>query len=206
MDGIHDLGGMHGFGPVSRDTAPHGAWEDIPKALLYLGAAKLRKFNVDQYRHAVERIPPQLYLTSNYFERALTGIATLYVEAGLVSHEELEKWAGGHLPLARPIGPGRANPPPPVHIFQAGDCVKVRELYVSGHVRMPAYVRGKAGVVIERDIDVHFPDAAGHGAPADCVPTYHVEFVASELWPDAEPGNRIIMSLCHDYLEQRDWS
>jgi nitrile hydratase len=203
MDGIHDLGGMQGFGPVMKDPRPHAAWEDIPKALLYLGAAKLKKFNVDQYRHAVERIPPQLYLTNSYFERALTGVATLYIENGLVSLEELEQRAGGRFPLAGPIKPGRENPPPPVGLFQVGDRVKVRELFVSGHVRMPAYVRGKVGLVIERDIDIQFPDAAGHGDHAESVPSYHIEFVASELWPDAERDNRIIMNLCHDYLERQ---
>ncbi|VVE13753.1 SH3-like domain-containing protein [Pandoraea cepalis] len=202
MDGIHDLGGMQGFGPVSKDPHEHATWEIIPKVLLYIGAAKLKKFNVDQYRHAIERIVPLQYLAESYFERSLTGLASLYVETGVLDHRELEERAGGRWPLSLPVGPGREPPPPPEFLLKVGDRVKTRNIFVSGHVRMPAYARGKCGVVIERDIDIHYPDAVGNGIPSGYVPTFHVEFLATELWADAEPGATLVMSLCQDYLEQ----
>ncbi|MDR5804784.1 SH3-like domain-containing protein [Caballeronia sp. LZ001] len=202
MDGIHDLGGMQGFGPVSKEAHDHADWEIVPKALLSLGAGKLKKFNVDQYRHAVERIVPLQYLSENYYERSLTGLATLYVETGVLSHSELETRAGGRWPMGRPMGPGRAAPPPPTELLQLGDRVRARNIFVPGHVRMPAYVRGKTGVVIERDRDIHYPDAVGNGLPSGYVPTFHVEFEASELWADAEYGVKVVMSLPQEYLER----
>ncbi|MGH7786970.1 MAG: hypothetical protein ACRERC_08900, partial [Candidatus Binatia bacterium] len=57
MDGIHDLGGMNGFGPVAVEPDEpvfHEPWEAIAFALNALGIAVLGAYNVDEYRHAIE--------------------------------------------------------------------------------------------------------------------------------------------------------
>ena len=122
-------------------------------------------------------------MTAAYYERHLTAVATLLVEKGLVTREELEALAGGGFPLAGPIGPGRRAAPP--QSFAIGETVRVRNEYVPGHMRMPAYIRGKTGVVVSVSPAYPFPDAAGHGLQAPMEPTYDVRFRARDLWADA---------------------
>ena len=82
MDGMHDLGGRQGFGSVrySRDARPfHARWE-VRANSLYAFAVRRGIFNMDEYRHAIERMEPRHYLTASYYERSLTSLATLLVE------------------------------------------------------------------------------------------------------------------------------
>src|ERR1700730_18950559 len=109
MDGMHDWGGKEGFGPVrhAEGTAVFkAAWEPRANALYSL-AVRLGIFNMDEYRHAIERMEPRHYLSASYYERSLTSLATLCVEKGIVTKEELERRAQGGFPLSLPIGPGR---------------------------------------------------------------------------------------------------
>ena len=149
MDGVHDLGGRQGFGRIRyRAGAPafHAAWEKRVNAL-YGMAVRRGIFNMDEYRHAIERMPPRHYLSASYYERSLTSLATLCVEKGVVTREELEELAKGHFPLSEPSAPGRSNLPGRER-FQAGDRVRVKNDFFAGHVRMPGYIRGKPGVVV----------------------------------------------------------
>src|SRR3954468_23955066 len=111
MDGIHDLGGRQGHGPIRYTpdaTAFHHAWEVRVNAL-YAFAVRSGIFNMDEYRHAIERMDPRHYLTASYYERSLTSLATLCVEKGILPREELERRAGGEFPLASPSAAGRGN-------------------------------------------------------------------------------------------------
>ena len=144
MDGMHDLGGKQGFGPVRHSAKAaifHAPWERRVNALLAL-AVKHRLLNMDEYRHAIERMEPRHYLSAGYYERSMTGLATLCVEKGLMTREELERAAGGAFPLSRPSAPGRTNAPERGR-FRPGDRVRVKEDFVPGHIRMPGYIRGK---------------------------------------------------------------
>src|SRR5438309_11261159 len=137
MDGIHDLGGTQGFGPVRHvPEAPafHADWEKRANALYSL-AVRLGVFNMDEYRHAIERMEPRHYLSASYYERTLTSLATLCVEKGLTTREELERRAGGAFPLALASAPGRGNAPTRER-FVAGDRVRVKADHVPGHVCM----------------------------------------------------------------------
>lgn len=111
VDGIHDLGGMSGFGAVDVEIDEptfHEPREAIAFGLNALGIAVLRAYNVDEYRHSIERMLPGQYLSASYYERVLTGVATLLVEKGVVTRDELEHRAGGEFPLAQP--PARVEP------------------------------------------------------------------------------------------------
>src|SRR5215510_6518340 len=102
MDGMHDLGGRQGFGTVRYTLdAPffHAAWE-LRANSLYAYAVRCGVFNMDEYRYAIERMEPRHYLSASYYERSLTGLATLCVEKGLTTREELERLARGTFPLA----------------------------------------------------------------------------------------------------------
>jgi nitrile hydratase subunit beta len=203
MDGIHDLGGRQGFGRVrfTKDAkAFHEAWEVRANAL-YGYAARLGLINMDEYRHAIERMDPRHYLTASYYERSLTGLATLCVEKGLTTREELERLAGGAFPLSAPSAPGRGNAPDRER-FKPGDRVRVKEDFVPGHVRMPAYIRGRTGVVVSETPAYPFPDAHAHGVHAQDEPTYDVRFRSEDLWPNSADPALVHVGVFQSYLER----
>ena len=203
MDGIHDLGGKQGFGPVRHSPEArvfHADWEKRVNALYSL-AVRQGVFNMDEYRHAIERMEPRHYLGAGYYERTLTSLATLCVEKGLVSRAELERRAQGSFPLSLPSAPGRSNVAAR-ETYLPGDRVRVRSDPVAGHVRMPAYIRGKTGVVVSESPAYPFPDAHAHGLPADDEPTFDVRFSSSELWPNASDAAFIHVGVFQSYLER----
>jgi nitrile hydratase beta subunit len=207
MDGVHDLGGKQGFGRVryTHDAAPfHERWE-VRVNSLYANAVRRGVFNMDEYRHAIERMDPRHYLAASYYERSLTSLATLCVEKGLVTRGELEGRANGAFPLAMPSAPGRANAAARQR-FALGDRVRVRDRSVPGHMRMPGYVRGKSGVVVGISPAYPFPDAHAHGVPSENEPTYDVRFRSEELWPGSCEPALVHVGLFESYLERDDQS
>lgn len=203
MDGMHDLGGKQGFGPVRYTlNAPvfHAPWE-LRVNSLYSLAVRAGIFNMDEYRHAIERMEPRHYLTASYYERTLTSLATLCVEKGVLSVAELERRADGRVPLASPSAPGRANVPDRER-FAAGDRVRVRPDHVPGHMRLPGYIRGKCGVVVGESPAYPFPDAHAHGIEAADEPTYDVRFQAEELWPQSAEPALVHVGVFQSYLER----
>ncbi len=202
MDGIHDMGGRQGFGRVRyalKAQTYHEPWEKRVNALNSL-AVKLGIFNMDEYRHAIERMEPRHYLSASYYERTLTSLATLCVEKGILTQEELERRAQGQFPLSMPSAPGRGNVETR-QTLKPGDKVRVRTDHVPGHVRMPGYIRGKTGVVVGVSPKYPFPDAHAHGIHAEDEPTYDVRFNAEELWPnDADPAH-VHVGVFESYLE-----
>ena len=203
MDGMHDLGGKQGFGPVRHSPKAqvfHEPWEKRVNALYSL-AVKLGIFNMDEYRHAIERMEPRHYLSASYYERSLTSLATLCVEKGIMTREELERRSEGLFPLALPSAPGRSNAAQRER-FEAGDRVKVRTDLVAGHMRLPAYIRGKVGTVVSESPAYPFPDAHAHGVQAEDEPTYDVRFSAEELWPNAADPAFVHVGVFQSYLER----
>jgi nitrile hydratase beta subunit len=203
MDGIHDMGGRQGFGRVryTRDApAFHESWE-VRANSLYALAVRRGIFNMDEYRHAIERMEPRHYLVASYYERSLTSLATLCVEKGVVSREELEQRAQGAFPLAAPSAPGRSNLPVRQR-FAPGDRVRVRLDFVPGHVRMPGYIRGKTGVVVSESPAYPFPDAHAHGVAAQDEPTFDVRFKSEDLWPNSADAALVHVGVFQSYLER----
>ncbi|HEY6421335.1 MAG TPA: nitrile hydratase subunit beta [Candidatus Binataceae bacterium] len=194
MNGVHDMGGMDGFGPVvHEDDEPvfHAEWEGRVYALVG-SALRAIDVNVDEFRHAIERIAPAQYLASSYYERWLSALETLLVERGATGMRARDAVA------SRAETPRRAR-------FTPGDRVRARNLNPAGHTRMPRYVRGKSGV-IRRDWGVFvFPDSNAHHAGTRPQHVYCVEFAARELW--GKPANireRLFIDLCDEYLEPAD--
>jgi hypothetical protein len=92
MNGIHDLGGMQGFGPVEREADEpvfHEDWERRIFALLNLTIAA-GQYNVDEIRHSIERMGAAEYLTTPYYEHWLHAAEDLLDKKGVVPHAELE--------------------------------------------------------------------------------------------------------------------
>jgi nitrile hydratase subunit beta len=217
MNGAHDLGGMHGLGPVERDPHEekfHAEWERRVFGLtLAMGASGA--WNIDMSRHAREDQHPVDYLRSSYYEIWLTGLERLLQEAGIVSAEELASGQasdGGVRPprklMAENVDAVLAKggpvdrPPTAPALFQAGDAVRARLFHPYRHTRLPRYARGRPGV-IER---VHgcyvFPDTNAHGAGENPQWCYAVRFDGDGLWgPDAEAGTAVLVDCWESYLE-----
>jgi nitrile hydratase subunit beta len=207
VDGIHDLGGMQGFGPVNHSPAEpafHYQWEAVARALLTVVAGAVQASG-GEFRHSIERMDPGHYLTSSYYEHWLTAAATLAVEHGLVTGPELEQRAGGWFPLSGPVlAPPVADAGPDVGTprFSVGERVRVREWHPPGHTRCPRYVRGKMGVVVRVDGIHSLPDVEAHGSARRYEPTYSVRFDAAELWRDGQRGVWVHVDLWDSYLER----
>ncbi len=91
MNGIHDLGGMHGFGAIERDEnepAFHAGWEGRTFAIV-LATMASRYWNAGELRRSIERMPPARYLTATYYERWLYALEALLLEKNLLSREEI---------------------------------------------------------------------------------------------------------------------
>lgn len=207
MDGIHDLGGMQGFGRIVREEDEpvfHEDWQRIAFGLMILPQATIRCNNADEYRHSVERMIPAHYLQSHYYERVLTGATTLLVEKGVLSIDDLEARAGGSFPLSVPVSddPMINLAPQPEARFSIGDNVRVLDIHPTGHVRAPRFCRGKTGIVIHVAPKFNFPDTAAHGGTRRKEHTYHVEFRSEDLWNSGDVTcDSVIVDLWDSYLE-----
>ena len=206
------MGGMDGFGPVvSEQNEPvfHADWERRAYALVSLAMGAVQT-NVDEFRHAIERIPPARYLASSYYERWLAAAEALLVERGIVTREELLAKQDASIDPALIANPIPARGPTPAREksqknprarFAKGTRVRARNLNPSGHTRLPRYVRGKAGVVA-RDWGVFvFPDTNAHHAGTKPQHCYCVAFDARELWGKTTIRERLYIDLWEDYLE-----
>lgn len=222
MNGPHDMGGMHGFGPVVREENEpvfHDDWERTVFAMQR--AIRARGIvNIDESRHGIERMPPAEYLAASYYERWLASLERNLVEKGIVTREELEDRRALLREHPETPAPQREDPeliallnePPSgqdlyqregaAARFAAGDRVVTRNVHPTGHTRLPRYVRGKRGVVHAVRGGFVFPDTHAHGQGEQPQPMYTVCFEGEELWgPSSEPRERVYIDLWESYLE-----
>ena len=193
MNGIHDLGGSQGHGPIVVEASEpvfHEPWEGRVRGMMaQLIAAGV--FNLDEFRHAQERLPQDAYLTTGYYARWLAAIELLLDEKGL----------RGDAPVGAPSGvmpESRATPR-----FAPGDRVITRNMQPAGHTRLPRYARGKHGNVESRRGPFLLPDSNAHRSGRDWEPVYTVVFAARELW-GGSAGTResVSIDLWQSYLEE----
>jgi nitrile hydratase len=220
MNGAHDLGGMHGFGPINPEpeaTEPvfHAEWEKRVFGLR-LAAGTLGKWNKDIGRHSIERQRPIDYLRHTYYENWLAGLEKLLVEKGFVSADELA--AGKAVGLAdeytrkrvlraeqvstifaksRSVEMPIESPPR----FKPGDRVRAINRHPTGHTREPRYVCGCVGVIHAHHGAHVFPDRSAEGV-REGQHLYSVRFEASALWGEsASAKSAVYVDLWEDYLE-----
>lgn len=226
MNGIHDLGGMHGFGVVEHDPREplfHADWERTVLAV-QLTALGQRLYNLDELRHSIERMPPDEYLNATYYERWLAAIDRLLIEKGVIDAAELERRAAAFQddPQAFPTPPSatpgetefvhpaldrrrghpfrrEASAPPR---FAIGDTVLTKHWQPAGHTRLARYVRGKRGRVHRHQGCFVFPDANAHGRGEEPDHVYNVRFEAEELWGEsAAHRDAVYVDLWESYIE-----
>jgi nitrile hydratase beta subunit len=217
MNGVHDMGGMHGFGKVEvePDEPPfHAAWEGrvlaMNRAMGYCGL-----WNIDIVRFSRESLSPTLYLSSSYYRKWHYALEDLLVEYDLVGMDELD--AGRALHPARPVkrtltrekamaslsrgSYQRAAAAPAM--FKAGDRVRTRNINPAGHTRLPRYARCHTGI-IEHVRGCHvFPDSLTAGKGEDPQWLYTVVFTGPELWgAGADPTVKVSIEAWEPYLER----
>jgi len=218
MNGVHDMGGMQGFGPVLREPGEpvfHAEWEARAFALT-LAMATPGGWNIDMGRHARERLAPGQYLTSSYYQIWLAGLKTMIMEAGLATAEEMETGVASTPPAKvrrilkadqvaeamRRGGPADRDPGNSVAGFAAGDRVRVRNFHPTGHTRAPRYLRGARGEISTIHGFHVFPDASAAGKGDQPQWLYSVRFSARDLWgDDANPADHVHADLWESYLE-----
>ncbi len=217
MNGVHDMGGMHGMGPIpyeKNEPVFHARWEGRAFAL-NLAMQAWRKWNIDARRYEKELLPAAEYLRMSYYETWTARLVELLVKSGLVTRAEVES--------GRPApGSPKATPPltadkvpsmlrngalasrdvPIVPRFQAGQLVRARNMHPTGHTRLPRYTRGKLGT-IDLDHGVYvFPDTNAQFLGEKPQHVYSVRFAARELWGEqAAPRDAVYVDLWDDYLE-----
>jgi nitrile hydratase len=201
LNGVHDMGGMDGFGPViaePNEPVFHERWEGVVRGIFEQTDG--RYFNLDEFRRSLERMPPEAYLAASYYERWLFAIESILKEKGVVSDGELTSGRpSSPAPSALPKG---GSPGSQVAQFKPGDHVVTRNMHPKGHTRLPRYARGKRGIIRRHYGSFPLPDSNAHGNGPDFQPCYAVEFEARELWGnDATAGDRVCIDLWESYLQ-----
>jgi nitrile hydratase len=214
---IHDLGGMHGFGPVEaeRDEPPfHDMWEGRAGGILEVMTFP-PGFTVDRFRYLRETLRPDLYLTQTYYEQWIYIAEQVLLEAGMISAEELARGNASPQSTKRNDAmradavwdflhdcthSGRHVREAPR--FAIGQRVRARNMQPAGHTRLPRYARGKSGIIISHYGGHVLPDASAHGKGDAPQHLYTVRFAARELWgAAANPRDSVHLDLWESYLE-----
>jgi nitrile hydratase beta subunit len=216
MDGIHDMGGMHGFGkvePEANEPVFHAAWEGrcltLNRALQAIGA-----WNMDEGRAGIEELPPDVYLTSSYYGKWALRLQNLVVKFGLAGADEI---AAGHAlrtgkPLTGKFGVAQlpatltrgafGRPAQAAARFKIGYRVRTKNIHPPTHTRLPRYARGHVGVIKAiRGCHV-FPDSSALGAGENPQWLYTVLFEGRELWGEnTDPTLTVSIEAFEPYLE-----
>jgi nitrile hydratase subunit beta len=220
MDGVHDMGGMHGFGPVvvgGGDEVFHEDWE--PRVFALYQLSNVRDLVGGPGGRAVrESMDPAHYLEASYYERWLWSVERRLEAKGTIVPGEVEAMMA-QLSATEAV-PTAADPElaaeaiaelregsPVMDVavsprFAPGDRVRVRRMHPDGHTRCPRYVRGAVGVVERVQGTDLLPDRATYGLPTEPEPVYAVAFASQELWGNSdEPPWTVLLDLFDTYLE-----
>jgi len=216
MNGLHDMGGMHGFGrvePEPNEPVFHAEWEGhtlaITRAMGYTGV-----WTIDQTRAGIEELPPDIYLSSSYYKKWALRLEKLVVALGLAGADELKaghasqpgktlkrKLTVADVPASLTRG-SFARPAPSPARFKSGDRVRTKNIHPQTHTRLPRYARGHVGVV-EAMRGCHvFPDSSALGAGDNPQWLYTVRFEGRELWGEnTDPTLTVSIEAFEPYLE-----
>jgi nitrile hydratase beta subunit len=223
MNGGHDLGGVQGLGRVEREENEpvfHSPWEKSVFGMVWatFGAGL---YNLDEFRHGIERMHPVHYLASRYYEHWLSTMERNLIAKGCITEEELEARTRQFLDNPSAPVPHQDNPALPERLvqlihagaptrrqvntpprFRVGDQVVARIIHPTGHTRLARYIRGKRGVV-EHVYDAYvFPDTNAHGHGESPQYVYGVRFEGRELWGDTAEANQVVsFDLWESYLQ-----
>ena len=218
MNGVHDMGGMQGFGPIEREVNEpvfHAPWEGRVITMV-LAIAAWGKFGADQRRTVRELIPPAEFLRMSYYEIWYTGLIVNMLDAGMVTRAEIDSGMpvtgsakstpalmAARVPAFFANGAPKKRNVPDAPNFRVGQRVRAKNINPTTHTRLPRYARGRTGVV-SRDYGIYvFPDANASGQGEKPQHLYSVRFEARELWgQQAKPKDSVCIDMWDDYLER----
>ena len=223
MNGVHDLGGMHGFGAIEREADEpvfHDAWEGRVYGIVTAIREERDVYAPYGSRHYIENIPPARYLAASYYEKWMLALDAALLNSGLLAADELDARTRYYRGNPNAAVPRRDDPalaarvrrriysaqrpadqPHAAPRFGEGDSVRARNINLRGHTRLPRYARGKRGV-IERIYGAQAFQDDPPNAAATPQPVYSVRFDARELWGDAaEPNQSLYIDMWESYLE-----
>lgn len=216
MDGIHDLGGVEGFGPVpvesgDKDFRDLEDWEKRTFALTW--SPIVPGSTIDWFRHGLERMVPADYLAFSYFQKWCTNNLVQMIDNGTITLEDVKR---GY--VEKPVAP-----PPPINVgealaevaasafsfardtlqppsFSVGDTIRARRHVDANHTRLPRYVRGLEGVVLAHHGAHVLPDRNAEGSEVS-EHLYTVVFRAVTLWGEgSDPRDDVTLDLWESYI------
>ncbi|MCZ4589786.1 MULTISPECIES: nitrile hydratase subunit beta [Rhodococcus] len=223
MNGVFDLGGTDGLGPVvTEDDEPvfRAEWEKIAFSL-FASCFRAGLFNIDSFRHGIEQMDPAEYLLSNYYEHWAHVAEHSGEKAGVIDPAELDRLTQFYLDNPDAPLPQREDPEllafvdaavtggapaaresDKVAVFSVGDTVTVAADSPTGHTRRARYVRGRTGVITGAHGTFIYPDSAGNGGPDAPEHLYTVRFTARELWGEetGDPNSVVYFDVWEPYL------
>ena len=217
MDGIHDMGGMQGWGTVLIEPEEPVFAEPWHARTFALGLASMgvSGTNLDAFRHSLERLHPLDYLSDGYYGRWLSCAEQLLVDSGILAPGAVEARArrlrGDEVDEPADVeeckpqyerggaGSRRTIDVPPM--FAVGQSVRAKTFRKPGHTRLPAYIRGHAGEISAIRPAAVLPDSTAHFVGEDVQHVYTVEFTSSELWGDEVETSKLFIDLFESYLE-----
>ena len=225
MNGVHDLGGTDGLGPVvaeKNEPVWHADWEKAAFTMFPTNFAK-GYFGVDEFRFGIEQMHPAEYLLSPYYDHWAHTIEHYTVKAGVIDPQELDERTRYYLDnpdapvpdrkdpelvslmetIVRQGGSARRESDRPAR-FKVGDRVRVKDDSPFGHTRRARYIRGRTGVVDSAHGTFIYPDSAGNGLGDDPQHVYTVVFRATDLWgeEEADPNQTVTFDVWEPYLER----
>ncbi|HUO39813.1 MAG TPA: nitrile hydratase subunit beta [Mycobacterium sp.] len=219
MDGIADMGGTGGWGQahpprVDEPTFPE-PWDGRAFALALL-STRLAGWNVDAFRHALERLDRSAYLADGYFGRWLNAAELMLIESGLLAPSAIQARArnlrGEHVqepPAPEPVrledaptAAGSLRTVDAAPAFAVGERVRARHISSAGHTRLPRYVRGHTGVVELIEPASVLPDTNAHFRGENPQHVYTVRFDSHELWGADAESFALTIEMFESYLEK----
>ncbi len=228
MNGVFDLGGTDGFGPVNHvaEEPPfRSEWEKSAVAMFF-PVFRAGWLGIDEFRHGVERMDPVDYLTSPYYNHWVHTMEHYGRVRGFLDPAELDRRTQHYLehpdaplPAHEPRqdlvdfvdavvfeGAGATRPTDKQPRFTAGDAVRTKSVAPFGHTRLARYVRGKVGEVVAHRGSFVYPDTAGNGLGENPEHVYTVKFDARELWGDeyADRNSSVCFDVWDPYIEHAD--
>jgi nitrile hydratase len=219
MDGIADMGGTDGWGPVHppKPDEPvfNEKWQGRAFALTLLSMGRVSGQNLDAFRHALERLDRTSYLDDGYFGRWLNASELMLTDSAILAPGAVDARARNlrgeqveEPPVPEPDKPdyaptaaGSLRTVEEAPSFTVGERVRAKDMSPVGHTRLPGYVRGHTGVVEMVQPAALLPDTHAHFQGENPQHVYTVSFDAQELWgSDAEPFT-LTIELFESYLE-----
>jgi nitrile hydratase len=224
MNGVFDLGGTDGMGPVNppaEEPLFSAEWEKSVFAMFPL-LFRAGYFGLDEFRNGIEQMDPAVYLKSPYYEHWLYTYEHNAVSKGYIDADELERRRQYYLqnptaPLpqhkAQPelvefvssvasAGAPAQRPTDKPAAFAVGDAVRISTDAPFGHSRRARYIRGKVAEVVAHRGSFIYPDSAGNGLGDDPQHVYTVKFTSQELWGDkyADPNGSVLFDVWEPYI------